>query len=122
MNKQSKYKVKFNDAKSIMIHLLQEIEGYNYGTISLHKRVIRDLLSASKGRGAYLHIDKQSLLRWMIADAKGKSIHYAAIRFQVVYRYIELLCKYQLLPDNPLREIKPRYGNPRWDDFITALQ
>ena len=111
------YKVGLNDLKLLDNHFLQKIEGHSYGTISLYKRVIRDLLSVCKYNGSYMNFDKPSLLRWMIADVKGKSNHYAAIRLQVVYRYIEYLCDNNLLPDNPLREIKPKFRNHSWYDM-----
>ena len=122
MNTRSMYQVRFNDAKSIMIYLLKKVEGHSVSTIGLYKRAVSDLLSESKTSESYLNLDKQFLLKWMIADVKGKSIHYAAIRLQVVYRYIEFLCKFKLLPANPLREIKPGYRTHRWADVVIAMQ
>ena len=121
-NRRTTYKVKHTDAKSILDRHLQKLEGYHQGTIRLHKNVIENLLSSGGCKSMYLNCTEQALLRWMIADAKGKSNHCAAIRLQVVNRYIKLLCRHDLLPDNPLRRIKPRDADPSWNSVVEILQ
>jgi site-specific recombinase XerD len=121
-NRCSTYRVKYTDAKSIMNYHLQELEGYHQGTIHLHKNVIGNLLSNGGCKSMYLNCTEQALLRWMIADAKGKGNHCAAIRLQIVNRYIKSLCKHNLLPDNPLRRIKPRDADPSWNSVVEILQ
>lgn len=121
-NRCATYIIKHADAKSIMDHHLQGLEGHHQGTISLHNNVIGKLLSDNGCKSMYLDFTERSLLRWMIADAKGKSNHCAAIRLQVVDRYIKLLCRHDLLPDNPLRRIKPRDADPSWNSVVEILQ
>jgi len=117
-NRNFEYRVRRVDAKSVMDHHLQTLEGQNKATIILHKNVIESLLSSRP----YLDCTESSLLRWMIADVRGRGNHSAAIRLQIVGRFIKLLCAHDLLPDNPLRQIKLRDAAPSWNLVVTILQ
>jgi len=119
------YKVKYTDAEHVMNLYLHGLQGYHRQTPQSHARVIRSLLLSliSDNHGKkYLCCDKNSLLRWMIDDVRNKKINYAAVRLSVIDRYVKQLYSYGLLPDNPLRPIKPRPFYPSWDRIIEALQ
>jgi len=120
------YKIKQSDADRIMDHHLQRLQGHGRGTMQLHTRVIQSLLSFlasdERNRGKYLNCNEHQLLRWMITDVRGKANHYAASRLQVVDCYIEQLRTHGLLPNNPLRRIKPRNSSPSWNRIVTVLQ
>jgi len=125
MNKfRSNYSVKYADAENIMNIHLCELQDYQYSTRQLHARVIGSLLSSLSlnNQKKKLFFGEKPLLRWMVNDVKNKAIKYASSCLQVVDCYLEQLCKHGMLPDNPLRQIKPRYVKPSWDSIATALQ
>ena len=118
--------VRYADAKHIMKHHLEKLQGHNACTLNLHESVIGSLLSflASRGRsnGKHLHVAEKYVVQWMVADVREKSNNYAASRLQVVDRYVELLYQHGLLEDNPLRRIKPEQANPSWNFIVDVLQ
>ena len=118
--------VRYADAKHIMKHHLEKLQGHSACTMNLHESVIGSLLSflASRGRsnGKHLHVAEKYVVQWMVADVREKSNNYAASRLQVVDRYVELLYQHGLLEDNPLRRIKPEQANPSWNFIVDVLQ
>ena len=126
MNKNNNdYIVKYSDAKYTMDIHLYGLQGHGYQTLQLHNRVIRSLLSSlisGSNEKKFIYCDENSLLGWMITDVKNRKINCAASHLRVVDRYIEQLCTLGLLPDNPLRKIKPRHLRPTWNCVVKALQ
>ena len=118
--------VSYADAEHIMNYHLGTLQGHTRCTIGLHKRVTGSLLSflSSCGRhnGKGLCFAEEYLLRWMVGDIRKKSDLYAVSRFEVLDRYVDLLCRHGLLAGNPLRRIKPKYANPSWISIVKILR
>ena len=121
--KQSNYKVKWQDAESLMDCHLRGFIGHERQTPQLHARVLKSLLKfLRRHRSNLLSFHEDNLINWMIMDSKGKRTGYCASRFQVVDRYVERLRIAGLLSDNPLRKLKPRYKIPSWNTVAEILQ
>ena len=120
------YAIRRVDAKCIMDHHLRELQGHQCQTIDLHRRVITGLLSflaqQEMTAGAHLCFSEEILLRWIVTDVRGKSNTYAASRLQIMDRYIGLLCKHGVLPDNPLQQIRAGASNPSWNRIVDISQ
>lgn len=125
-NQRQSYIVKSIDAQHMMEDHLHKLQGHEYQTISLHRRVISSLLaflaSGTPRSGIRLCFSKRHLLRWIVIDAKNKTNNYAASRLQIVNRYIRLLCDHGILPDHPLRQIKAGDANPSWNRIVEISQ
>jgi site-specific recombinase XerD len=124
MNKKRwNYKVKRQDAENLMNYHLRGLIGHKRHTPQLHARVLESLLMfLTQRRTNLLSFHGENLVNWMKMDSKAKKAGYCASRFQVVDRYIERLCIAELLPDNPLRKLKPRYKSPSWYAIAEILQ
>jgi integrase/recombinase XerD len=121
--RQLNYKVEQRDVECMINCHLRGLLGYERHTPQLHARVLKSLLKfLRRRRNDSLSFHKNNLIDWMIMDSKDKRAGYCASRFQVVDRYVEQLCMAGLLPDNPLRKLKPRYKIPSWDTVAEILQ
>jgi integrase/recombinase XerD len=120
---QLNYKVKRQDAESLMDCHLRGLIGHERQTLQLHACVLKSLLNFLRGqRSNSLSFHEDKIINWMIMDLKGKRAGYCASRFQIVDRYVERLRIAGLLPDNPLRKLKPRHKSPSWNTVAEILQ
>ena len=69
-----------------------------------------------------LVIDQPGILRWMIQDAAGKAVSYAAERLAVVDHFLKVLVQAGLLDTDLLAEYRAGHAKRSWRCLARALK
>jgi integrase/recombinase XerD len=121
-----RYVVAKADAERILAGQLEQVKARSSSAYGLHHATIRHFLDnmggAAERTAGRLVLDEAGILRWMIEDAKRRSLKYAYQRFAVVSYYLRALVQAELIGTDLLGQFKIRHGNRSWSCIARAIQ
>jgi integrase len=121
---EKRFEIDVADVKRTWIEHVASVAGEGSQVRHLADITIRRFISSFTvtGKPQRLVIDSRGVLQWMIQDAQGKSIRYAAERLATVDQFLRALSQAGLLETSLLTEFRLGFGKPSWQRVVKALQ
>ena len=122
-----KYELNIHTAKHALIRYMKRFEGYSNALKSIQLSSINKFLSFLKKNARCEHdnlvFTDSEIELWVNQISKTRTnVPTAATKITSVEKFFDLLTHEQMMPHNPVRIIKDRFGKRGWAGIIEALR
>lgn len=126
-SKRQKYRLNINTTKQVLIHYMKRFEGYCDALKSIKLSSINKFLSFLEKNTRCEHdnfvFTDSEIVRWVNKISTSRTnIPTAATKILSVEHFFELLTHEQIMPHNPIRLIKDRFGKRGWSGIVLAFR
>lgn len=123
MQSHKRYEIDLADAKRLWADHLVSLAGEKQVRLLIRITIQRFLSRfAVAGEPVRLVIDEHCVKQWMIEDAAGKAVSYAAERLAILDQFLKVLNRAGLMEADFLAEYRVDRGKPSWRCLARALQ